>query len=1015
MRPIAALLLSLSSLSCADKAFVSAIGGGSDAHLAVVVSLGELGAQSDITAVRIIASYTAGGNRVVLRDVTVPYRQGESRDVALSLDIGACLLAGGGVGGAATCPVLVSVEVLADTRVLARDDLPVVPLRAGESVSTPALAARSATSVRLRYNNANAPGTLPLAVGGSAMLTAEPLDAGAVLIAGRTIAWSSSAPAVASVSAAGVVTALAPGDATIIASTGSGAAQVRSSTVINVAAPAAAASVQLAPTTATIVVGALQALTPTARDAAGVLLTVLPALTWSSSAPTIATVSSAGVVTGLASGSATITARTAAGVAGTATITVFAVPAAVGLSPATASLAVGGTQALTPTVRDAAGAQITPPPTLQWSTSEPAVATVSSAGIVTAAGAGTATISARTTNGITGTATITVGAVPATLQIAPSSATVAVAGTQALVATVRDAAGVAITPTPALTWSSSLQTVATVSATGVVTGVAAGTATITARTSSGITGTTAVTVTAVPARVVLSPASPTLAAGATTTLVPTVSDGTGTAIAPTPSLAWATSAPGVATVSQTGVVTAVAPGTTIITARTANGIEGTATVTVSVVSVPATVQLAPTSFALALSATQLVTATVRDAAGNPITPAPVLAWQSTNPSVASVSSTGLVTGLAPGFASISARTSNDVVATATVTVGESGSFSGRVFAFENDSGIAGATVTISVVAGVVRSVTTDAQGNYATGTLFGGPFTLRVSANGFVATDIRNVVLNGAQTLEAVPLSRATSGNGVVSGTLYNATNNLPILSVATVDLYAGMSSTTGAPVASTTAQQGSYQFLVPAGTYTVLARASGYSAATRTVSGFGGQRNATGQNIVLSPTSAVGSLRVVLTWGGTPADLDSHLVGPGVNQSTFWVFWETPGSCTTAPFSCLDVDATDGQGPETITIAQRTPGRYVYSVHNFSAGPNSAFNSDLSRSNARVDIYSSAGLIQSYAVPARAGTLWTVFEWDGVTIRPINTVTGDAPPARDRAPGSVLGESSHPRVKAKR
>ncbi len=833
------LLLALPALSCVDKDLVSTLAGSPrDARLGVEVGLGGLLADGDITDIRVIASYTAPGGVVVLRSVTVPYTQGEVRDISMTLEISQCLRALGiAPGASAACPVQVSVEVLSSGRVLARDVLPLVQLREGESTSTPALAARGVTSVGLLINSNPAPASLSVVIGSTASATAVPRDAAGVAIAGRTIVWSSSAPTVASVSGTGVITGVAAGAATITAATGTGTALLQAS---------------------------------------------LPV---------------------------TVTPRN---------------PATVVLTPATAAIDVGGTQPLTAVVRDSSGVQITPTPTLVWTSSQPTIANVTSSGVVTALAAGSAIITARTSNGFTGTATFTVSAVPATVTLAPATANLFVAGTQTLTATVRDAAGVAITPTPALQWLSS--------------------------------------------------------------------------------------ATAVATVSQAGAVVAVAAGTSTVTARTTNGVIGSATITVS--SLPTTLTLSPSSATLAVASTQLLTPSVRDPSGVVITPTPAVVWQSTDNAVATVSSTGLVTAIALGSATITARTANNIVGSATILVAVSGSFNGRVFDYSTEAGVPGATVTISSGQQVVRSVPTDAQGNYNSGTLFGGPFELRAVASGYVSADIRNAVLNGVQTLEALPLVRSAAGVGTISGNVLNATTGQPIVGVANLELYTGANSTTGSPIAIFTATQAFYQFSAIAGTYTLVARATNFSTSSRTVVSPGANQTAGGQNIFIAPTASVGSLRIVLSWGATPSDLDSHLTGPGPNQSTFWIFYAQPGSCTVSPFACLDVDHVDGNGPETLTIAQRLTGRYVYSVHNYSAGMNSAGDPGLSRSSARVDVYGSTGLVRSYSVPAQPGTLWTVFDWDGTTFRTINTVSGAAPPGTSAPFSGLLSEPLPWRIK---
>jgi tetratricopeptide (TPR) repeat protein len=76
-----------------------------------------------------------------------------------------------------------------------------------------------------------------------------------------------------------------------------------------------------------------------------------------------------------------------------------------------------------------------------------------------------------------------------------------------------------------------------------------------------------------------------------------------------------------------------------------------------------------------------------------------------------------------------------------------------------------------------------------------------------------------------------------------------------------------------------------------------------------------------------------------------------------------------------LDVDNTQGFGPETITLARKHVGeRYVYAVHNFSdrTDPQSA---RLSMSGAKVFVYVGQTLVKTYYVPPqRMGNLWSVF-----------------------------------------
>src|SRR5947207_1139000 len=159
--------------------------------------------------------------------------------------------------------------------------------------------------------------------------------------------------------------------------------------------------------------------------------------TWGSSAASVATVTSGGLVTGVAAGTATMTA-TSGGKSGTSAITVTFVPVAtVTVTPASANLAVGQTVQLTATTKDANGNPLSGR-TITWSSSNTAVATVTTSGSVKGVTAGSATITA-TSEGQSGASAITVPAPApvASVSVNPASASVQVGQTVQLVATPR--------------------------------------------------------------------------------------------------------------------------------------------------------------------------------------------------------------------------------------------------------------------------------------------------------------------------------------------------------------------------------------------------------------------------------------------------------------------------------------------------------------------------------------------------------------------------------------------------
>ena len=227
-------------------------------------------------------------------------------------------------------------------------------------------------------------------------------------------------------------------------------------------APPARVEVLLSTNSVALVAGQSQTLTATVTGTSN------GAVAWSTSAPSIANVSGSGVVTALAAGTAIVTATAIADPARSASATVTVTPPVlVTLGSSTLSLLQGSTQQLTATVTGTLNTAVT------WSSSNQAVATVSLGGLVTAVGAGTATITATSVADPTKTASVSLTVTPVSFSIAPTAVSLSVGGTQQLTATVNGAVSTAVT------FATSAPAVASVSGAGVVTGVAAGSANVT--------------------------------------------------------------------------------------------------------------------------------------------------------------------------------------------------------------------------------------------------------------------------------------------------------------------------------------------------------------------------------------------------------------------------------------------------------------------------------------------------------------------------------------------------------
>ena len=166
---------------------------------------------------------------------------------------------------------------------------------------------------------------------------------------------------------------------------------------------------------------------------------------------------------------------------------------------------------------------------------------------------------------------------------------------------------------------------------------------------------------------------------------------------------------------------------------------------------------------------------------------------------------------------------------------------------------------------------------------------------------------------------------------------------------------------------------------------ANGYVSQPSTVSTVCGE--STTESVSLLPEGDTGTLRgdirIILTWGEDPRDLDSHLSGPNDDGTGFYhIYYADKNNCSSAPCDSnepawLDVDDTTSYGPETITIqkvdGQFIEGTYSYYVHHYAGSSN------IPESGAVVKIYEGNSLIGTYSPPqtnqsVEEDWVWKVF-----------------------------------------
>lgn len=328
-----------------------------------------------------------------------------------------------------------------------------------------------------------------LEVGSKSTLRATVLGGSGDTLAGRTLFWNSENPDIATVSDQGVVTAVAPGTARIAAS----AEGVSGLATVHVS-PKAVRSIVITPSSLQLRVGQSARLQAATYDGNGNQLTGR-SVSWSSNNTRVANVDNSGQVTAGGIGSATITAASG-NASSTARVTVTLIPVdRVQVDPSSATLLVGKTTQLSATTVDSEGNPLSGR-SITWSSNRSQIASVSAAGLVTAAAPGNATITA-TSEGKSGSSAITVqdtATQPVNesngIEVSPSETTMTVGQKTKL-----SAKATSGKTKFKVKWSSSNALVARVADDGTVTALLPGTATITARADDGRSGTATVTVT----------------------------------------------------------------------------------------------------------------------------------------------------------------------------------------------------------------------------------------------------------------------------------------------------------------------------------------------------------------------------------------------------------------------------------------------------------------------------------------------------------------------------------------
>lgn len=476
-------------------------------------------------------------------------------------------------------------------------------------------------------------------------------------------------------------------------------------------------------------------------------------LTWESSCEDIATVVD-GNITGKSVGNARITAKAQDGSNKSAYIEVEVIPSFIPvtdvfLSKSIMTIVVENSFTLYAGVEpdNASNKELT------WESSNSAVATVSSIGVVTGLSAGTATITATAKDGSgcndSCVVTVVAQAVPVTsVELSDSSISLTKGSTKSLSATVYpDNAS-----NKELRWESNNSSVATVSSTGLVTAVKSGKATITATAldGSGQFDSCEVTVSTPVTDINLNKPNFTLNVNDTETLIATIvpSD------ADNKKITWSSNNNLVATVDNNGKVTAVGVGNAVISVETDDGhFVATCAVTVKSNTVtPESVTLSKTTLTLTPGNSSTLTATV-----GPTGASQNVTWSSNN-SLITVSN-----GVVTASSSITSKTTATITCTAT--------------GYSSVSATCAVTVNVSGGSDEWTLVESDSQ------LVVGNKYVIASNAKGCTAKDLSNAVMgtanstfsNDKKTITSLGADTVELTLGGTSGawTLSNGSGNL--------------------------------------------------------------------------------------------------------------------------------------------------------------------------------------------------------------------------------------------------
>lgn len=494
--------------------------------------------------------------------------------------------------------------------------------------------------------------------------------------ANQNVTWRSTNTAVATVNSTGLVTLVASGTTSIIATS------VDDPTVIaicNITVGQSVTSIKLDETTKTMYVG----------DTARMSYIIAPTnatnreVTWSSTNSAVFTVDANGQVSAKGSGIAVLVLKSSdGGYMSTCTITVKQKATGIDFDVTNLELNVGQTYTIKVTAQPADATDYT----LTWSSLDNAIATVDAKGTITGKAVGKTVVMATVSTGGVVYCNVVVKAAATGMQLNYSEKNVVIGDYLDIKASIIPSNAAS---TVSVVWTSSKPSVATISSTGRLKAIKGGTTVITAKTSDGkYTSHCIINVIEKVTSIKLNQTYYRVGLGKSYTLVATVK----TNAANNPTVKWTSSNTKIATVDQKGKVTGKAIGTVTITVAAQDGSGVKATSTIRVVRAATSISLDRTSVNTVVGRSFTLKATVKPTNATFKT----VNWTSSDKSIAIVDSNGRVTALKDGTVTIkaSAKDNSGHYATAYVIVSKRVPANSVTIINQNLTMVVGETTTI---------------------------------------------------------------------------------------------------------------------------------------------------------------------------------------------------------------------------------------------------------------------------------------------------------------------------------